>query len=118
MEQKTGFGSHNEIEMFDVLSNILKFEFEDMVKTTADCYPDNEDLTNARKELLIFLMQCKDKSELNELSTNSPLVRIYKASHCHRTKLCLVHRAFNEFQGKKTFLDRDGSLNKTFHCKI
>lgn len=73
MNTLKGFGSYNEIEMFDVLSSILRFEFDDKIKMTMDCFPANEDLTNARKELLIFLMQSKDKSELKELVTNNPL---------------------------------------------
>lgn len=71
-----GFGNFNEIEMFDVLSSVLKFEYEDLVKIAPECYAVNEDLSNARKELLIFLMQCKERSELNELLSNDPLVSL------------------------------------------
>ena len=72
-----GFSNFNEIEMFDILSSVLKLEYEDLIKMTPECHKvnENENLSNARKELLIFLMQCKGKSELNELLTNNPLVR-------------------------------------------
>ena len=69
------FENYNEIEMFDVLSNIIKFEFDDMVKLSPHLFAVNENLSNARKELLIFIMQCKDKSELKELIINNPLVK-------------------------------------------
>jgi hypothetical protein len=61
------FENMSEVEVFEVLSNCLKSELNNIHKSYQNLPQDNEE-ANERKDLLNFLMTTKDRDELSKLN--------------------------------------------------
>ena len=61
------FENMSEVEVFEVLSNCLKSELNNIQKSYQNLPQDNEE-ANERKDLLNFLMTTKDRDELSKLN--------------------------------------------------
>jgi hypothetical protein len=62
------FENMSEVEVFEVLSNCLKSELNNILKNYQNLPQDNGEEANERKDLLNFLMTTKDRDELNKFN--------------------------------------------------